>query len=109
MHTTPLPPADWRVTDVERLSPCSRRALLRALGLRHGEEVLGDPVFLDLCVCEVVQAALLEAAYEWACERCGARIPLALYCGPPARIYVALEDWGALAAWYFRAVERLHG
>ncbi len=108
MRTTPLPSTGWRLTDVEGLSPCSQRALLRAFGLRRWEGVLGA-IFSDLCFCEVDDPTHLEAAYRFASEHCGARIPLVLYCGPSPRIYGDLGDLGAMAAWYFRAVERLHG
>lgn len=108
MATTPLPALGWRLVDVEGLSPGARRAFLAGLGLRRLEE--GErAAFSDLCLCQVFDPAECEAAYRFAEERCGARIPVVVYPGPPARIYAHLKDLGALAAWYFRAVERLHG
>lgn len=107
MATTPLPGLNWLLVDVEGLSPGARRAFLASLGLRRLEEGEGR-VFSDLCLCEVWDPAWCEEAYRYAEERCGARIPVVIYPGPPARIYTHLKDLGALAAWYFQAVERLH-
>ncbi len=107
MATTPLPRLEWRLVDVEGLSPGARRAVFSCLGVRRLEGEAS--VFSDLCLCEVVDPAACEEAYRYAEEHCGARIPVVIYPGPPARIYLHLKDIGALAAWYFQAVERLHG
>jgi len=108
METTPLPTVEWRLADAEDLTPGARRALLGCLGLRSWDRGRAS-LFSDLCLCEVRDAAQCEAAYRFAEEHCGARIPLVVVVGPPAGIYARAKDWGLLAAWYFRAVERLHG
>jgi len=107
--TTP-PPGEqtWRLVNVTDLSPGALRALLACLGLRRLEDGQVS-VFSDLCLCEIEDLRAWEAAYRFAEERCGARIPLVIHGGPPARFYAHLKDLGALSSWYFRAVERIHG
>lgn len=107
--TTP-PPGEqiWRLVNVTELSPGAYRALLACLGLRRLEEDQVS-VFSDLCLCEIEDLRVCEAAYRFAEERCGARIPLVIHGGPPARFYAHLKDLGSLSSWYFRAVERIHG
>jgi hypothetical protein len=105
--TTPLPGLNWLLVDVEGLSPGARRALLACLGVRRLEDK-EKSIFSDVCLCEVADPMLSEAAYRFAEERCGTRIPLVIYSGPPARLYIHVKDLGALAAWYFQAIERLH-
>lgn len=107
--TTPLPVLEkWRLVSVEELSPLVRRSLLNVIGLRFAEGI-SEAIFSDLCLCEVRDPGDLEPALKWAEERCGARIPVVFYPGSPVRVLLTLRDLGPLAAWYFRAVERVHG
>jgi len=105
--TTPVPLGLSLVT-WEDLSPLSRRSLLNILGVRHSDS-LPAGVFSDLCICEVFDPGKLEEALKFAEERCGARIPLVFCPGPPVRVFFTLRDLGPLAAWYFRAIEAIHG
>ncbi|MBC7238569.1 MAG: hypothetical protein H5T71_00500 [Chloroflexi bacterium] len=106
--TTPHPLDSFKLVALDELSPLSRRSLLNILGIR-GAETLPENTLSDLCICEVADPDQLIPALKWAEERCGARIPLVFYPGPPVRILLTLRDLGPLAAWYFRAVAAVHG
>jgi len=108
--TTPIAGQNhaWRMLEFRELHPLVRRSLASIFGLRNPD---GPPVslFSDLCLCQVEHPLNLQTALDWAEEHCGARIPVAVYPGPPARILISIRDAGAFAAWYFRSVEKLHG
>jgi hypothetical protein len=106
--TTTAKPESWKIVSLEELSPVSRRALLGILGLRTVPDCKAG-VFSDLCLCEVVSPADCESAIRWCEEFCGTRMPLVFYPGPPVRVFFTARDLGPLAAWYFRAIERVHG
>lgn len=98
-----------QVKDFADLHATIRRALRLILNL---PEVSGrDPgrVLSDLCLCESVDLASGDSMLQFADERCGARIPLVVVPGPPALVLCQIRDLGAVATWYLRALEVLHG
>lgn len=97
----------WRIVEYADLHPLVRRSLASIFGCRN-PEMLGSHLLSDLCLCEVDEPADLAVALQWAEGHCGARIPAAVWSGPPARILISIRDIGSVAAWYFRAVQRRH-
>lgn len=107
---TPFPEGRaWRIVGLRELSPPAQRGLLESLGLRVWSGPAAEAVFRDLCLCEVGPGEDVNQVLPWLEAHCGARIPVVVLPGPPAGIHFGVRDLGAVAAWYFQALDRLHG
>lgn len=98
-----------QVKDFADLHATIRRALRLILNLPEASGRDPAVVLSDLCLCEAGDLSSAEATLQFADERCGARIPLVVVPGPPALVLCQIRDLGAVATWYLRALEVLHG
>ena len=109
MTTTTTTIMPCLLSEWNSLHPCVRRVLRLILNLPEASGRDPGRALSDLCLCQREDVSEADEALRFADDRCGARIPLVVIPGPPAMVLCQIRDLGAVATWYFRALELLHG